>query len=126
MKYREPLPDGCPPCEADEINKPLIVYRLVQNNPPTDDDFRSLQYENPTRRFPRRAQCRARGVSVRTDSDDAAELMLLPSMRGKMICEVRLDSGAGCIMQTGKWPHHSTWWPLAKFDILAKCSVVTP
>ena len=41
MTYREPLPEGCPPDDAEEITTPRIVYRLVRSNPPTDDDFRS-------------------------------------------------------------------------------------
>ena len=125
MTYREPLPHGCPPDDAEEITTPLIVYRLVRNNPPSDDDFRSQRYENPTRRYRRVTECQARGLSVRTDLADAVALTHLPRMRGRLLCKVQLDSGSGRIMQTGEWPHHSTWWPLAEFDILANCSMVT-
>ena len=41
MNHREPLPEDCPPGEAEEISVPFTVYRLVRNDPPTDDDFRS-------------------------------------------------------------------------------------
>ena len=52
------------------------------------------------------------------------DLLKLRNMRGKKLCTVILDRGAGRIMQTGKDPHHSTWWPLANYDILANCSLV--
>ena len=40
MKHLEPLPEGCPTDEAEEISSPLTVYRLVRNTPPNGDDFR--------------------------------------------------------------------------------------
>ena len=125
MLYREPLPDNCPPDTAEEIDEPHIVYRLVRNNPPRDDDFQSQRAERPERVFRNATECEARGLSVRTDLDSATELMTMRTMRGRMLCEVRLDLGAGKIMQTGEDPFHSTWWPLADYDILGNCSVVT-
>ena len=124
MNYREPLPEDCPPDGAEEITTPRIVYPLVRSNPPTDDDFRSQRAENPHRVFRRVTECQTRGVSVRTDLEEAIELMILPRMQGRLLCQVQLDDGAGRIMQTGEWPNHSTWWPLADFDILANCRVV--
>ena len=124
MTYREPLPEDCPPDNAEEITEPRVVYRLVRSNPPTDDDFRSQRAEKPNRVFRRVTECRARGVSVRTDLAEAIDMMRMPQMQGRLLCQVRLDHGAGRIMQTGEWPNHSTWWPLADFDILANCQVV--
>ena len=124
MTYREPPPGNCPPNEAEDVSTPRRVYRLVRNNPPTDDDFRSQRAEHPERVFRNITECQARGLSVRTDLDSAMELMTLRSMRGRMLCEARLDNGAGRIMPTGKDPHHSTWWPLADYDILANCALV--
>ena len=51
MSCREPLPDDCPPDEADEITVPLFVYRLVRSMPPTGDGFRSRRAERPARIF---------------------------------------------------------------------------
>ena len=124
MLYREPLPDDCPPAAAEEIDAPRAVYRLVRNNPATADDFRSQRAERPGRTFRNVTECQARGLSVRTNPESAMELMRLRAMRGRMLCAVQLDSGAGSIMQTGEDPAHSTWWPLADYDILANCSVV--
>ena len=125
MTYREPLPDDCPPDEAEEIDAPRVVYRLVHNNPPIDDDFRSQRAERPDRIFRNITECQARGLSVRTGLASAVELMGLRTMRGRMLYQVRLDNGAGRIMQTGEDPNHTTWWPLADYDILANCSLVT-
>ena len=125
MQYREPLPDDCPPAAAAEvIDAPRAVYRLVRNNPATDDDFRSQRAEKPARIFRNVTECQARGLSVRTNLGSARELLELRAMRGRMLCQVQLDRGAGSIMQTGEDPAHSTWWPLADYDILANCSPV--
>ena len=51
MTCREPLPEDCPPDNSEEITAPRVVYRLVRNNPPTNDDFRSQRAERPTARF---------------------------------------------------------------------------
>ncbi len=94
MTYREPLPDNCPPDEAEEITSPRLVYRLVRHNPPTDDDFWSQRAEGPDRVFRNISECQARGLSVRTDLDSAVELLGLRTMRGRMISQVQLDHGA--------------------------------
>jgi hypothetical protein len=125
MTYREPLPDDCPPDEADEITSPRVVYRLVRNNPPADEDFISQRAQRPDRVFRNINECQARGLSVRTDLDSAVELTGLRTMRDRMLCQVQLAHGAGRIMQTGEDPHHSTWWPLADYDVPASCSMVT-
>ena len=39
MSYREQLPEGCPPDEAEEINTRREVFRLVRNRTPTEEDF---------------------------------------------------------------------------------------
>ena len=61
MTYREPLPEDCPPDNAQEITAPRVVYRLVRSNPPTDDDFRSQREERPDQVFHDVTECRARG-----------------------------------------------------------------
>ena len=125
MTYREPLPDDCPPDEAEQITAPRLVYRLVRNNPPTNDDFRSQRAEHLERVFRNITECQARGLSVRTDLDSAVKLTGLRTMRGRKICQVQLNRGAGRIMQSGEDPHHSTWWPLADYDVPANCGLVT-
>ena len=122
MRYREPLPRGCPPEAAEEISTMWWVFRLVRTNPPTDRDFRSQRAERPTRQFHGVTECRARGLSVSTVRHDAERALKLPNLRGRLLCSVQLEPGAGHIQQTFR-PSHHTWWPLAEFNILARCAM---
>lgn len=125
MSYREPLPEGCPPDAAEEIATPRTVFRLARTNPPTLDDFRSQRAEKPERVFPCVTECQARGLSTFADRRDLeARALKLPYLRGRLICRVSLQAGAGRIQQTGQ-PSHHTWWPLATFDILSHSGVET-
>ena len=125
MTYREPLPDNCPPDTADEITSPRLVFRLVRNNPSTDDDFQSQQAERPDRVFRDVTECQARGLSVFASRTFAEQLSTRGSLQGTAICQVILAPGAGSIQPTGRRSHH-TWWPFADYDILANSQVVTP
>ena len=115
-KYLEPLPADCPPDEAQDITVQMMVYRLVRTNIPTMSDFRSQREEKPYRKF-HVSECRARGLSVYLKREDSQYAAMLPALRGRLICKVRLSPGAGAIQQTGSRSHH-TWWPLARFNIL--------
>ena len=124
MTYREPLPDDCPPDEAEEITSPHLVYRLVRNIPPIHDDFRSQRAEKPTAQF-NVSECRARGVSVFTNLSDAERQTRRRSLRNLIPCLVTLTAGAGRIQKTGGSSHY-TWWPYDSYDILANCQLVKP
>ena len=117
------MPDGCPPKGAEEILQARVVLRLTRTNPPTLDDFRSQRAENPNKIFQGVSECQARGLSVFADFKRATQALKSRRMRRMLICQVRLDRGAGFIMQTGRRNHY-TWWPLADFDILANCSII--
>lgn len=123
MLYREPLPEDCPPDDADEIRSPRVVYRLVRNNPPTNDDFRSQRAELPERIFRDVTECQARGLSVFVNLNTAVHLSARGRLQGMTVCEVTLAAGAGHIQPTGRRSHH-TWWPLADYDILVNCQIV--
>jgi hypothetical protein len=123
MSYREPLPEGCPPEAADEIAASREVFRLVRSNPPTVDDFKSQRAEKPEAVF-QVSECQACGLSVFTERRDSERALKLPKLRGRLICHLELEAGAGRIQQTGR-PSHHTWWPLATFDILAHCEMET-
>ena len=124
MRYREPLPDGCPPDAAEEISAAWSVFRLVRTNPPTNRDFQSQRAERPSTRFRGVSECQARGLSVFAVRRDAERASKLPNLRGRLLCRVWVEAGAGHIQQTGR-PSHHTWWPLADFDILARCAMET-
>ena len=125
MTYREPLPEDCPPDTAGEITSSRVFYRLVRNNPPTDDDFRSQRAERPNRIFRDVTECQARGLSVFASPNVAEQLSKSGTLQRTAICRVTLTTGAGRIQPTGRRSHH-TWWPLDDYDILANCQVVTP
>lgn len=121
MSYREELPEGCPPDAAEEIVSQRHVFRLVRGNPATLDDFRSQRAEKPGAIFSV-SECQARGLSVFADRRDSERALKLPNLRGRQVCRLRLEVGAGRVQQTGR-PSHHTWWPLAAFDILAHVEV---
>ena len=123
LTYREELPANCPPDAAEEIGQRRDVYRLVRTNPPTEDDFRSQRAEKPAHYF--RDECLARGLSVHTDRRDSEHALRLPTLQGRLVCRLRLDLGAGELLQTGQRSHH-TWWPLASYDVLAVATVESP
>ena len=122
MTYREPLPDGCPPDKAEEIESPWVVYRLVRNSPPTGGDFRSQRAEQPTVHF-NVCECRACGVSVFTNRLDAENQRRRRKLKSRVVCRVTLTPGAGRIKKTGGTSHH-TWWPYYDYDILTTCQLV--
>ena len=124
MRYREPLPNDCPPDTAEEIRATQVFFRLVRTNPPTDTDFISQRGENPDRGFGKISECQARGLSVFAERGDSQRALKLPGLRGRQICRVVLNAGAGRIQKTSRRSHH-TWWPLADFEILANCLVET-
>ncbi|MCX6973001.1 MAG: hypothetical protein NTZ94_01665 [Verrucomicrobia bacterium] len=121
MSYSETLPEGCPPDASVEIDSEMRVFRLVKRFPAKLEDFRSQRAEKPEGVFKGVNECQAWGVSVFTDRVDAEQKALrLPRFRGFQVCPVRLTAGAGRIQSTFQ-PSHHTWWPFAKFDILAHC-----
>lgn len=122
MSYREELPPDCPPKAAEEITGLRDVFRIVRSTPPSLDDFRSQRAEKPGAIFRGVTECQARGLSVFAEHRDSEKAVKLPRLRGRLICRVKLSSGAGKIQQTFQ-PSHHTWWPLSDFDILRNCEM---
>ena len=118
--YRELLPEGCPPDEAEAITVPRTVFRLVRRNPPTDEDFRSQRAEKPDNQF-NVPECQTRGLSVFSEASAAEKQLKI--LKETMVCQVTLDKDAGYIQRTGR-ASHLTWWPFANFNILVVCQVV--
>ena len=120
--FREPLPTGCPPDEADEVTESLVVYRLLKSSTPLNEDFDSQRAERPNIRF-NTDECHARGLSVFTRRQDLERILKMPRHRGKRVGRVLLGMGPGYIQKTGRGSHH-TWWPFSEYDILRNCAVV--
>ncbi len=107
-RYREPLPEDCPPETAEEIDAHRIVYRLVENDPPTYADFSSWRAKNLAEQTRNASECQARGVSVYSRSRDVRKLIERSEAEEARVCEVALDRGAGRIQKTGGRSHY-TW-----------------
>ncbi|MCY2996011.1 MAG: hypothetical protein NTY19_50405 [Planctomycetota bacterium] len=122
-EYREPLPDRCPPGEAQEIGASIHVFRLVKTSQVTEEDFMSQRALSPKATF-RVDECFARGLSVWATQTEADNARKLPKLRSMRVCRVELCAGAGKLRQTFK-PDHRTWWPLGGFPILSYCEVVS-
>ena len=122
VEFRDELPEKCPPGGVQEIAAETTVYRIVRNNPPTSDDFRSQRQEQPNAAFSV-DECLARGLSVWADQVAAAQRLRLPKFRNARVCRLKLTAGAGKIMQTFK-PEHRTWWPYRTYDPTTCCEVV--
>ena len=122
--FRDELPEGCPPENADKIREETICYRLVHNDPAIVDDFRSQRTLEPNRDFGV-SECRARGLSIFMQAADAVRVAQRSrNLRGAKLAQLTLNQGAGYIKQTGSGSHH-TWWPYKAFDTLANCEVMT-
>lgn len=122
-RYREELPDGCPPSDAMIIREQFIVFRLVEGDNPTPRDFDSQRALKPHARF-NVCECRARGVSVFTDPADLLNVKRTQRYRNRRRCRVSLGPGAGKIKNdSGRGSHHC-WWPYAEYDILTCCEVL--
>ncbi len=100
------------------------MYRLVRTDPPNEMDFRSQRAEKLNQHFTV-PECIARGISVFSDQNVARDLLRLRSQRGKLICKLTLENGAGFILKTGR-PTHFTWWPFAEFDVVGNSQVLIP
>ena len=122
MTYPEPLPDNCPPEEAEDITSVRLVYRLVRSVPPNDEDFRSQRTEKPTAQFSV-SEYMSRGLSVYTNLGDAEKQTKKPNLKQMTPCLVTLTTGAGRIEKTGRGSRH-TWWPYGSYDIVANCQSV--
>ena len=123
MKYREQLPEDCPPrrCGIDTGNKrgvptrALIAAKQKQISGLSALNDRTLC----SRRLPNAKRVAYPSFARRTDAE---KRLRLQKMRGRKICRLRLSAGAGHIQQTGRKSHY-TWWPFADYDILAQCTV---
>jgi hypothetical protein len=104
-------PEQCPPSDATVSD--VVVYRIVDTEPPTERDFLSHPAlvalgERAPRNYP--DECMAAGLSV-FDSHGAAERtrQSVGPMRNKFIAAGSINN-SGRIMQTTTKSEHHTWW----------------
>lgn len=108
MKWAEPLPESCPPQDARHPNGELL-YRIINGDSPTEDDFYSYRRLCPDKPFSL-GECIARALSVFDKITACERILKTPRFRGKKIIQLELHEDSGMIMKTGKDPHHFSWW----------------
>lgn len=120
--YAEPIPTHCPPDTAMEPEG-LIVYRLVETDPPADVDFQSHAVHWPER-FGLRTDCDAWSLSVVTDRRGLDRIRGLPAHRHKRIARLTLKPADGRVAQSGRDPSHHSWWRYAGPSPTVACEVL--
>lgn len=109
-KYKEHVPENCPPNEAkDEMIE--LVYRICLNNPPAPEDF--LSHVEMKKKFPPELTCKAAGISIHTNIEDSERLKrLVPAYRKKgYISRGEIPKGIGKTLATpSKGDSHHTCW----------------
>ena len=113
LEWPDFYPANCPPVEAEPASG--TVYRLVRNNPPRMEDFRTPFEENPGR-FNNKPSIKNCGLSVHTDMQDSEQLQkmtkMIPRFKNSQIAEGELNPTLGLIQHTpsSKYKSHHSWW----------------
>jgi hypothetical protein len=102
------FPKQCPPADARKDN--VLVFRLVDNMPPSANDFLPTILEQPHRAFDPEELCAACSVSVfRNYQDILKKHRRYRALRGKKIVQVNITENDGLVLETFA-PSHMTWW----------------
>ena len=113
MQWPDYFPENCPPENAQAAFGQ--VYRLVDNDPPTPDDFQSWREQHPNEQCPKTVtECQACGLSVFTSiSDIEVAQRKVRRLRNKKIAVGNLTIELGQILPTpsqNTGQSHHTWW----------------
>ena len=122
MVFADTLPDECPPSSAKELNATIYVFRIVESNPPTFQDFKSYWNLWPEKRS-KWPECKAKSLSVFDSRKKCEEMLKLTRFKGQMACKVAVNPGAGMIDKTGR-DGHISWWVANGYDPLQHCEVL--
>ncbi len=115
MRYRPHLPSPPPPCPPEEAEAATgMFYRLVDNDPVAERDFRSPREEKPKRKFPPHvSECEACAVSMFADLHDVKTLRAnVKPLEQKKVAVGEFSSNAGVIKHTpcaAGDSHHDYW-----------------
>ncbi len=120
MRFPDGWPQDCPP--ADALDAAGEVFRIVKNEPPTYEDFRT-HFESG--RLPKAPPCLRCGLSVFREIRDAIhQRQLLPKLGG-LIAKAELAASHGKAKLTkARQPSHTTWWSYEGVDRASLFSVV--
>ncbi len=113
MNWPDYFPENCPPKTAEEAA--IQVYRLVNNDPPNEDDFMSWREQHPNDICPKGvSECQACGISVFTSLEDVNRArQKVKRLRNKKIAVANLTPNLGRILNTpsrNTGQSHCTWW----------------
>jgi len=113
MPYWEPLPEQCPPAEAEDIAID-IAYRVVFTNPPKQEQFASLKAlgrDMP----PGTDECRFASCSLWSCPTQVRKIAGLPKVRiqNPLIAELQIAQGSGTSITKNK---HIDFWIYDSFD----------
>ncbi|AOZ93623.1 hypothetical protein [Paenibacillus crassostreae] len=121
--YPDYFPANCPPNDA--LEEEIIVYRLCESNPVSENDFLSHFILNPNRNYNGKLQ--AFGLSVISDIEEIEKMRnISPIMRKKKYVATGMTMGSsGVIKKTpsNNCNSHITWWlikealPHAYFEV---------
>lgn len=106
MEFPNEWPDDCPPTGAEPPEQEKTVYRAVDNEPPTADDFQSA-YQLGNRL--NADDCLRRALSVFTKESDLEHKMKAFNI-GDKVAEGTLNEESGRTKDTGN-DSHLSWWP---------------
>jgi hypothetical protein len=117
-------PPGCPP--ADAVAAHAVVYRTVQADPPTTDDF--VTYRELGKRVSPGQECKAASLSVFLNEKDALHHREAFRWKGnaRLIAKGQLTADCGVTRPTpsNRYPSHLSWWPYEGVDRSAVFTVV--
>lgn len=120
MNFPANWPKNCPP--SDAVDADGDVFRIVKDEPPTDEDFAS-HWE--TGKLPKAPPCLRCGLSVFRDVRDAVHQRQLIPKLGCWIAQATLKYHHGKTKLTeGVQPTHTTWWAYEKVNRASLFSVV--
>jgi hypothetical protein len=109
MQWPTYFPENCPPASAKDTEAGE-VYRLVDQNPPTEHDFIPHRLRFPEKIFLN--ECKACGLSILTRVEDIVKLRKrVPALRNKFIASGNLAPNMGRMTHTPQNGNsHHTWW----------------
>lgn len=113
--WSEHFPSNCPPENAESAFGE--VYRLINHNLPSPDDFRSWREENRNKQCPEGVtECQACGLSVYTNKADADRVIRrIPRFKRAKPALGLLTAELGVILHTpsrASQSHHTWWTPV--------------
>jgi hypothetical protein len=122
FEWVEPLPDDCPPAEAERPDN-REFFRLVGTIPPADHDFDSNRKLRP-RHWLGPDECSNRACSLWNTYQQCDNKRKLPTLKTKKVVKLTLPPESGVILRThhSSGGHHS-WWRAKGFDPCAHWAI---